>query len=156
MKPCVIFDIDGTLADIEHRRPYAPGNYDLHGEDVAYVPSWKEFFARIPLDTPNKNVVTLAALLYETGIPIVLATGRSECHRATTQEWMLAHSISYDLLYMRTSGDGRPDHVVKRELLARIRADGFEPWLVVDDRQSVVDMWRSEGLTCLQCAPGDF
>jgi len=27
---------------------------------------------------------------------------------------------------------------------------------VIDDRQVVVDFWRAEGLTCLQCAPGDF
>jgi hypothetical protein len=26
----------------------------------------------------------------------------------------------------------------------------------VDDRQKVVDMWRAEGLTCFQVAPGDF
>ena len=28
--------------------------------------------------------------------------------------------------------------------------------MTVDDRQRVVDMWRAEGLTCLQVAPGDF
>ena len=28
--------------------------------------------------------------------------------------------------------------------------------MCVDDRQKVVDMWRSEGLTCFQVAPGDF
>jgi hypothetical protein len=27
---------------------------------------------------------------------------------------------------------------------------------VVDDRQKVVDMWRENGLTCFQVAPGDF
>jgi hypothetical protein len=26
----------------------------------------------------------------------------------------------------------------------------------VDDRQRVVDMWRSNGLTCLQVAEGNF
>jgi hypothetical protein len=27
---------------------------------------------------------------------------------------------------------------------------------VVADRSRVVEMWRSEGLVCLQCAPGEF
>ena len=29
-------------------------------------------------------------------------------------------------------------------------------FLVVDDRQKVVNMWRDLGLTCVQVAPGDF
>ena len=29
-------------------------------------------------------------------------------------------------------------------------------YLVVDDRQKVVDMWRNLGLTVFQVAPGDF
>ena len=28
--------------------------------------------------------------------------------------------------------------------------------IIFDDRQSVVDMWRSRGLTCFQVAKGDF
>lgn len=59
-------------------------------------------------------------------------------------------------LYMRTAGDKRPDDVVKEELLAKIRADGYEPFLVFDDRQRVVDMWRRNGIQCCQVAPGDF
>ena len=27
---------------------------------------------------------------------------------------------------------------------------------VVEDRSRVVEMWRAEGLVCLQCAPGEF
>jgi hypothetical protein len=27
---------------------------------------------------------------------------------------------------------------------------------VVEDRNRVVEMWREEGLVCLQCAPGEF
>jgi hypothetical protein len=27
---------------------------------------------------------------------------------------------------------------------------------VVEDRNRVVEMWRKEGLVCLQCAPGEF
>jgi hypothetical protein len=45
---------------------------------------------------------------------------------------------------------------VKRELLARIRSDGFDPAVAIDDRQRVVQMWRREGLVCAQVAEGNF
>jgi hypothetical protein len=57
---------------------------------------------------------------------------------------------------MRGDGDKRPDHIVKKIILSDMRKVGLDPVLVFDDRQSVVDMWRGEGLTCLQVAPGDF
>jgi len=33
---------------------------------------------------------------------------------------------------------------------------GFEPTLIFDDRQSVVDMWREQGIRVAQVAPNDF
>jgi hypothetical protein len=57
---------------------------------------------------------------------------------------------------MRAEKDYRADDIIKGELLDRIISDGWRPWLVVDDRDRVVKMWRDRGLLCLQCAPGDF
>ena len=51
--------------------------------------------------------------------------------------------------------DYRDDVIVKQELLTQIRKV-WNPILVFDDRQRVVDMWRSEGLICCQVARGDF
>jgi len=52
-------------------------------------------------------------------------------------------------------GDSFPsDTVVKREMLAGM--DKSRIIFVVEDRSRVVEMWRSEGLVCLQCAPGEF
>ncbi len=45
--------------------------------------------------------------------------------------------------------------MVKAQILDGIIDDGFEIILVVDDRQSVVAMWRERGLTCLQCRPDE-
>jgi hypothetical protein len=44
--------------------------------------------------------------------------------------------------------------MVKREMLTGI--DKGKVLLVVEDRTRVVQMWREEGLVCLQCAPGEF
>lgn len=57
-------------------------------------------------------------------------------------------------LNMRGDSDCRGEDIVKRELMARIRSDGFK--LAIDDRQHVVDMWCAEGLVCAQVAEGNF
>ena len=55
---------------------------------------------------------------------------------------------------LRPDGDRRTDVIVKREMLAGL--DRSKILFVVEDRSGVVEMWRSEGLVCLQCAPGEF
>lgn len=146
MTDCVIFDIDGTLADCEHRRVH------LTGEKK----NWAAFNAAMGDDTPNAPVVKLARILRAAGTLIVLCTGREEDARRLTETWLTLHDVPFDGLHMRASKDYRADDLVKAEMLAEIRRQGYEPWLVVDDRASVTRMWRRLGLTCLQCAEGDF
>jgi hypothetical protein len=56
---------------------------------------------------------------------------------------------------MRKNDDFRPDHEVKREILNdHINKDRVR--LVIEDRASVVKMWRQEGLVCWQVADGEF
>ncbi len=63
----------------------------------------------------------------------------------------------FDAMYLRPEGDDHvDDEKVKAALLNQMHRDGFAPWLVLDDRDAVVAQWRALGLTCLQCAPGDF
>ena len=49
-----------------------------------------------------------------------------------------------------------PDEKLKKQMLDESLATVEDIFCVFDDRQKVVDMWRSLGLTCLQVAPGDF
>jgi hypothetical protein len=48
-----------------------------------------------------------------------------------------------------------PDDILKKKMLDTF-VDINDVFLVVDDRQKVVDMWRSLDLTVLQAAEGDF
>ena len=41
-------------------------------------------------------------------------------------------------------------------MLTKMKKDGFDPIMAVDDRQQVVDMWRANGLTVLQVDEGNF
>ena len=66
------------------------------------------------------------------------------------------HQINYHQLYMRPAKDVRGDNEVKKEIFQNSIKDKFDILFVVDDRLSVVKMWRSIGLVCLQCDWGDF
>lgn len=57
---------------------------------------------------------------------------------------------------MRKDGDFRKDSIVKEEIYREWIEPFHEVLFCIDDRKQVVDMWRSIGLTCLQCAEGNF
>jgi len=142
----VIFDIDGTLADTTHRKHHV----EQRPKD------WKAWNAAMHLDGQRPAIIKLARELAKSH-RLVLCTGRHEEFRDVTSKWLAnVADIWFSDLYMRADGDFRDDAIVKSELLDRIIADGYEPWLVVDDRDKVVAMWRERGLDCLQCAPGNF
>ena len=81
---------------------------------------------------------------------------RLEKYRSATEEWLNKHDLPYEKLYMRRKGDRRDDTIVKFELLEQIQADGYDPVLVFEDRDRVVQMWRDAGLKCLQVKPGEY
>jgi hypothetical protein len=144
----ILFDIDGTLADIEHR--------------VHLLPDWPKFFNEMHNDVGIEPIIDLTQLVYggTKHFPLVyqtiIVTARPGNYREVTEQWLKKWLIPYDRLYMRKEGDYRPDSIVKAELLEQIIDDGYKPMLVVDDRPEVVDMWRSYGLACLQCASDEI
>ena len=148
MKRCYIFDIDGTIADLTHRRHH-----------VATKPkNWPAFHAGCVDDKPIDHIRTLLGHIREgTTAPIIYVSGRNEAQRENTEQWIELHGFPLAFhLYMRADGDFRDDSIVKLELLQRLRADGFEPIMAFDDRDRVVKMWRDNGVPCAQVAPGDF
>ena len=57
---------------------------------------------------------------------------------------------------MRKTGDFRKDSIVKKELFDENVRGKYNIEFVLDDRNQVVEMWRSIGLVCLQVADGNF
>ena len=140
----IIFDIDGTLADVSER---------IH--HVQKKPkNWNAFFKGMAQDKAIHSMVRLCNILYASGIQIILCSGRSEEHREQTVAWLAQHGVNYHDLLLRKNNDRRSDTDIKREILANL--DKSKILFVVEDRGRVVEMWRSEGLVCLQCAPGEF
>ena len=140
----VIFDIDGTLADVSeriHHLKKKPKN-------------WDAFFQGMARDKAIRSMVRLCNILYTSGIHIILCSGRNEEYRTETVKWLAQQGVHYHDLLLRKDKDRRSDTIIKREMLSMI--DQSKVLFVVEDRSRVVDMWRSEGLVCLQCAPGEF
>ena len=135
----IVVDIDGTLADITHRLHYISG---AHAD-------YKSFFANVGGDALNewcRELIRAFAARYR----IVLVSGRPDSTLDDTRVWLARNHVAYHELHLvRRNGDFGPDHELKR---AWMRTYGKDRILfAVEDRQRVVDMWRDEGVVCLQC-----
>jgi phosphoglycolate phosphatase-like HAD superfamily hydrolase len=149
MNMTVIFDVDGTIANCEHR---------VHW--VRSRPSnWAAFNRAMHLDTPNADIVWLLRAMHAAGATILIASARGAEQRQVTEDWLRDSAGVgglYEKLYMRAAGDNRSDDIVKSEILDQMILDGYQPSMAVDDRDRVVKTWRARGLRCLQVAEGNF
>lgn len=143
----ILFDLDGTLCDVAHRRRY-----------VQVEPkNWGAFSSALVLDKPLPHVKFVHDLFLYHEYKIVYCSGRSDEYETQTRAWLNEHlNVPHPDLRMRRAKDRRPDDVVKKEILDGILADGLNPVFAFDDRTQVVDMWRANGIPCFQVAEGNF
>ena len=146
MKKVVIFDVDGTIADVEHRRHFVNGNND-----------WDSFRKETVNDTPVQWVCDIAKRHISQGDEVAFFSARNESEREITEkqisQWI---GDGHKGVFLRPDGDYRCDAEFKSELADRFEDIGGQIDLVYDDRNKVVDMWRQRGTTVVQVADGDF
>lgn len=150
MKKVVIFDLDGTLAIIDKRRALAARpNGKMN---------WQTFFApeNIQLDEPNLPVIESFKAMKAAGFIVGIFSGRDDISRQETMDWLTKHGIDPAFLRMRKNGSFVPDDKLKKLWLDDLLVNNNEVMCVFDDRDKVVNMWRENGITCFQVAPGDF
>lgn len=143
---CFMFDLDGTLCNGTHRVHHI----------IKSPKNWDAYFSEMHNDTLIEHVADVANALSAARHKIVYVSGRPDNYRNQTVSWIIDHLLPIGPLYMRAAGDHRNDDIIKIELLSKIRADGFDPVMVFDDRSRVVKAWRSAGIPCAQVADGDF
>jgi predicted kinase len=133
----VICDLDGTLALLNGRNPFDASKCDR--------------------DLPNTPVIECVKSMHAAGHAIIFMSGREDKYREPTERFIAEHlpGIPYEL-HMRSSNDGRKDAIVKGELFDAHVAEKYNVLFVLDDRNQVVDFWRSIGLTVFQVAEGNF
>lgn len=140
MKNTVVIDMDGTLADVSHRRHLVSGKKR----------NYEAFHAGIENDPVNEWCFKLMCAMKATGWRIVIVSARPHSVIESTKLWLGKNCVPWDELYiLRPDGDSTPDQELKRKWLQEYGKGRI--LFVVDDRQKVVDMWRAEGIVCLQC-----
>lgn len=155
MRPLYIFDLDGTLARIEHRR------HIIEDPDRA-DDKWRRFYAACDRDQPNEPVIATMEMLRRFA-DVWIFSGRSDEVRDKTITWLQAHTsfMSWELdegaLTMRRAGDYTADDRLKKQWLDGMMVDDRRRLVAAfDDRSRVVKMWRDAGVPCFQVAEGEF
>lgn len=154
MKPLYIFDLDGTLALIEHR---------LYILDWESRDKWRHFYAACDKDQPNEPVIATMERLRLAGAEVWIFSGRSDEVREKTIAWLahhtsfMTHELEGPMLMMREEGDYTADDMLKKQWLDNmLREDRTRLVAVFEDRDRMVKMWRSDGVPCFQVADGEF
>lgn len=172
-KKLVLVDMDGTLADCEHRRHFleikdcimclstgcSPNGYN----DCSYCngrghtkKNWDGFYSDCISDPPVEPILKwVKALGDDPDFLVCIVSGRPTDKAGNqTVDWLAKYEVPYDRIFMRAARDHRPDYMVKQQILDRLPKNQIA--FVIDDRQQVVDMWRRNQLTVYQVAEGNF
>lgn len=138
----VIFDIDGTLANVhQYRWAYLePQTRITPHKDMA------AFHRESVNADPNHWVAEDAAGWAAGGVVVIAATARKAMWRHQTALWLALHEIPTDRLYMRHDNDNRKDTEVKRDMLHAMRRE-FDIIHAYDDNPAIAELWESYGIS---------
>lgn len=144
LNSAIICDIDNTLSSSNHRQ---------HHLQDSPRKNWKAFFDDMHLDPVNIWCKKIVMSMWYDNHHVILCSGRPDNYRQVTTNWLKENRIHYRDLFMRPRNDSRSDVIVKEilldfEILSRYKEVSF----CIDDRKCVIDMYRSRGLTVLDCA----
>jgi FMN phosphatase YigB (HAD superfamily) len=175
----IIFDLDGTLADCEHRRHFVDASKipilmigeEYNPEDL-WKPDWQSFYEACDQDKPIEPVCDMYAHYFCNGNVVEIWSGRCESTREKTIEWIFDNILTWIdtedqeersediVLRMRPIGDNTPDDELKErwlnevyELKKHLRVPLID--FVFDDRPKVIRMWRRRGIFVFNCCQHD-
>lgn len=134
----VIVDLDGTIADMKGvRKPF----------------EWE----KVGNDNPRQLVIDMLYGITDTGVIPVFLSGRDGCCVKETSDWVHEH-VMYGVpfhLFMREPNDYRKDKIVKEEIFWKYVANNFNVVGAIDDRASVLQLWRELGINNIIDVSGD-
>lgn len=139
---CIIVDIDGTLAHMNGRSPY---DYTKVSTDVVD-----------PVVSDIVRRYRSVDIMDDNPLYVIIVSGREDSCKPETEQWLQDNHIPYDELHMRKTDDKRDDRIVKKDIFDTWIKNRYNVKFVLDDRNRVVEMWRSLGLKVLQVSEGDF
>jgi len=136
MKKAIIFDVDGTLADvrsISHHLTEGEPDEDRYHELSVGVPA-------------VKDVAEAAQRAHLDGYEVIIVTARKSKYQDMTIRFLEECGVSFRLIFMRGNDDQRPDLELKRSILETIRSMGYKVEKAYEDNPVIVKLWEAEGI----------
>lgn len=135
----VIIDVDGTIAEMNGRKPY----------------EWD----KVDTDKPRYDIIAMIHGLTDSmNLKPVFLSGRDSICSHKTYLWIKSYVFdgSEDFpLFMRSIKDHRPDYVVKEKLFWEHVAPEYDVVSAIDDRPQVLRLWRELGIKNIIDVGGD-
>ena len=143
-KDAVIFDVDGTLADVSSIRHYLTKFDETKRRVIKHFNKFHAESINVPAHPHVANAAQVCKLL---GTEVLVVTARKHMWRNQTAMWLALNNIPSDALFMRGNDDNRPDYEVKKDILNTIRQayNVIHAW---DDNPSIIKLWTEEGIPC--------
>ena len=129
MKNVILCDIDGTVANNDHRQRFLKEKKD-----------WDGFFSELKNDKPIYSIIDVLNKEHADGKEIVFITGRPERYRYSTTLWLKEY-FNFELkILMRKDNDQNNKLIVKKEIFE----ENFllnEIDYIIDNDRDLLDMW---------------
>lgn len=140
-RPAILVDMDATLCLNTTGRPY-------YGEGAA---------KGMLNDIAVEGICNLVKTLYEKRT-IFIITGREGTPEIieATKKWLDSNGIKVDGLFFRPVKDYSPGAECKKKIYEDNIKGKYNVEFVLDDNYKCVEMWREQGLVCLQPNEGKF
>lgn len=140
-RPAILVDMDATLCLNTTGRPY-------YGEGAA---------EGMLNDIAVEGICNLVKSLYEKRT-IFIITGREGTPEIieATKKWLDSNGIKVDGLFFRPVKDYSPGAECKKKIYEDNIKGKYNVEFVLDDNYKCVEMWREQGLVCLQPNEGKF
>lgn len=140
-RPAILVDMDATLCLNTTGRPY-------YGEGAA---------EGMLNDIAVEGICNLVKSLYEKRT-IFIITGREGTPEIieATKKWLDSNSIKVGGLFFRPVKDYSPGAECKKKIYEDNIKGKYNVEFVLDDNYKCVEMWREQGLVCLQPNEGKF
>lgn len=147
VKKCVIWDLDGVLANSNHRLHYIVSDRSN--------PDWDSFHKEATKDTILTPGYELFLALDSRDLRQFICTARPESNRKLTEQWLDKYGLlsRTSILFMRENNDHRPGVDVKRDMLRTILATGYDVLMAFEDHPDIVQMYRDHGVCCFAADP---
>ena len=137
MANIILCDIDGTVANNDHRQHFLEGKKD-----------WDGFFSELVNDLPIQIIIDKVIQEQASGKEIVFLTGRPERYRYSTTLWLKEHFVFESKLLMRNDGDQRNKLKIKKEIFE----NNFHPdeiFCVFENDKELIKLWKTLDLNVL-------